>query len=74
MYSTLRREFYWPSMAADCYAFVRSWATCARDRIKLRRNTKELKLFPATGPLEEVSIDLLGPFQKTPRRNTHLWS
>ncbi len=59
--------------AVDCYAFVRSCAACARDRIKLRRSTEELKLFPAIGALEEVPIDLLGPFQKTPRGHTHLF-
>ncbi len=48
---------------------VRSYSHCAKERVKLRRHSKWLKLFPATRPLEFVSIDILGPFRKT--KNGH---
>ncbi|MEM9260935.1 MAG: integrase zinc binding domain-containing protein, partial [Bacteroidota bacterium] len=38
MYEKLRRHFYWPSIATDCYATVKRYPTCAKNRIKLRRN------------------------------------
>ena len=31
-----------------------------------------MKLFPATQPLQYVSIDILGPLTRTTRGNTHL--
>ena len=72
LYEQLRQDFYWPSMAVDAYATVRNCVTCARNRIKLRKHAKALKLFPALAPLEFVAIDLLGPLIRTPRGNRHL--
>ena len=39
LYHTIRRDMYWPALAVDCHATVRRCPTCARKRIKLRRNT-----------------------------------
>ena len=72
LYMTLRRDYYWPTMALDCYATVRNCAECAKNRLKLRRNAAPLKLFPATRPLESVSIDILGELIQTPRGNRYL--
>ncbi|CDF40830.1 unnamed protein product [Chondrus crispus] len=58
LYKTLRRYFYWPAMALDCYAVAKNCAACARERVKLRRNTKEMKLFTPKAPLEFVAIDI----------------
>ena len=38
LYTTLRRDYYWPSMAVQCYQTVRNCSECAKNRIKLRRN------------------------------------
>ena len=72
LYKTLSRHFYWPSQALDCYATVRNCTECARERVKLRKHTKKLKLFPATAPLESISIDLLGDLITTKRNNRWL--
>lgn len=72
LYYSLRRHFYWPSMAVDTYGVVRQCATCARNRIKLRKHAAALKLFPARAPLEFVVIDILGELVKTPRGNRYL--
>ena len=72
MYYTLRKDYYWPALAVDCYATVRNCSDCARERVKLRRNSKRLRLFPAKGPLEETSIDILGELIRTPRGNKYL--
>ena len=72
LYMTLRREYYWPTMAMDCYATVRNCAECAKNRLKLRRNAAPMQLFPATSPLESVSIDILGDLIQTPRGHRYL--
>lgn len=72
MYQTMRRIYYWPFMAVEVYAFVRSCTTCARERVKLRKHTNSLVLFPAHDSLEQVAIDLLGPFQWMSRNNSYL--
>ena len=51
MYYSIRREYYWPSMAVDCYNTVRNCETCAKNRVKLRKHKKYLRLFSATEPL-----------------------
>ena len=65
LYNTVRRTYYWPHMAADTYATVRNCGRCAKNRIKLRRRTNYLKLFPAREPLESLAMDILGPLTKT---------
>ena len=69
LYATLRRDHYWPSMAVDCYRTVRNCAECAKNRLKLKRSASTLKLFPATAPLESISLDILGELIRTPRGN-----
>ena len=65
MYQTLRRTFYWPSMALDAYHTVRKCSSCTRERITLRKHATHLSLFSAQAPLEYVAIDILGPLPKT---------
>ena len=72
MYSTLRRTYYWPNLAVDCYNTVRNCVECAKQRIQLRKHTSFLKLFPARRPGEYVSIDILGPLPQTPRKNIYI--
>ncbi|CDF32470.1 unnamed protein product [Chondrus crispus] len=72
LYKTLRRYFYWPTMALDCYAVAKNCAACARERVKLRRNTKEMKLFTPKAPLEFVAIDILGELIITKRGNRYI--
>jgi Integrase core domain len=45
---------------------------CAKNRIKERARTLFLKLFPASEPLEYVSMDILGPLTKTQHGNRFL--
>ena len=72
LYHTIRKDMYWPSLSVDCYAAARRCSTCARNRIKLRRHTSQLKLFPASAPLEAVAIDILGELIKTSQGNQYL--
>lgn len=72
LYYRIKRYFYWPSLAADCYGTVRNCSICTRNRIKQRRNVGELKIFPASAPLESTCIDILGDLIKTPRDSRYL--
>ena len=72
MYQTLRRTFYWPSMALDVFHTVRQCSACAKERVSLRRHARFLKLFPAKQPLEFVSIDILGPLPRSQSGNKYL--
>ena len=69
MYYTMRQRFYWPHMAADIQATVRICHACAKNRIRLRKQTNPLKAFPATVPLRHVSIDILGALKKIKQGN-----
>ena len=70
MYYTIRREYYWPNMAAEIYETVKECHSCAAVRGILTKHQKYLKLFPAAGPLQFVAIDLLGPLPKSKKGNT----
>ena len=72
LYQTLRRHFYWTTLSVDAVTTVKNCVSCARNRVKLRRNSHTLKLFPASGPLEFVAIDILGPLIRTSRGNRFL--
>ena len=69
MYESMRRYYYWPRMALDCYETVEVCAPCAQERVTLQKSARNLKPFPATAPLEDVAMDMLGPLLKTPRGN-----
>lgn len=62
MYRTLRRHYYWPEMAIDCYNIVRCCSECAKERVRTRRRKAPLKLCPASAPLQDIAMDILGPF------------
>ncbi len=72
MYTSMRRYYYWPRMAVDCYEAVSACAKCAEARANLQKSASELEPFPANRPLEEVATDILGPSLTTPRGNMNL--
>lgn len=44
-------------------------SACAQSRLPLRRQTAPMRLFPASEPLREVNIDILGPLTRSVARN-----
>ena len=72
MLRTIRRNYFWPSMAADVVRTVKQCDTCSRNRVNLSKRTNPLKLFPANAPLESVAMDILGPLSKTRHGNRFL--
>jgi Integrase core domain/Integrase zinc binding domain len=72
MFATLGRTFFWPRMAADVYDIVRQCDACARNLIAENKHTNVMELFPANGPMESVSMDILGPLPRTIHGNRFL--
>ena len=72
LYKMLRRHFYCPKMALDCCAVAKNCTTCACERVQLRKNTKEMKLFTPKAPLEFVAIDILGELITTKRGHRYI--
>lgn len=72
LYATLRREYYWPFMANDAYQLVKDCQSCTEVRGTTRKHLRKLSLFPATGPLEFVAMDYLGPLPRTPQGNQYV--
>ncbi len=57
--------FYWLAMGPTFYLTVRNCVSCARELLKFRLVSKALNLFPATGPLQDVSLDIFDEFIAT---------
>jgi len=72
MYRTMRRQYYFPSMAIACYNTVRNCMECAKERVRIRKTVHYLKLFPATEPLMDIAMDLCGPFLTTKAGNKYI--
>jgi Integrase zinc binding domain len=72
MFQTIRKTFFWPRIAEDIYETVRQCDLCPRNRISEEMKTNPLKLFPANGPLESVSVHILGSLPRTKHGNRFL--
>jgi len=65
MYQTMRKHFYWPSLATDVLGWVAACPNCAKTRLMGTQSTAPMRLFPAKEPFEAWAIDLLGPLPRT---------
>jgi transposase InsO family protein len=72
MFQTIRKYFFWPRIAEDVYDTVSQCDLCARNQISEKRKPNPLKLFPASGPLESVAMDILGPLPRKIHGNRYL--
>lgn len=64
LYQKIVRHMLWPTRGVDYSATERRCPTCSSNRIKLRENLPEIKLFPAEEPLESNAIDILCELNK----------
>jgi Integrase zinc binding domain len=72
MYAAMRRRFYWRNMYKEVEETVRHCTVCEKNPVKERKRTSFLKLFPASGTLEFVAMDILGPLPKMEYGNRFL--
>lgn len=59
-YYTMEKDYYWPSMVSGVYQIVSSCISFAGTDTTSKYK-RHLPLFPATGPLEFVPINISGP-------------
>jgi Integrase zinc binding domain len=71
MYASMRRKFSW-KMYKDVEETVRHCTVCAKNCVTEQKRTSFLKLIPVDGPLEFVSMEILGPLPKTEHGNRFL--
>ena len=57
-----KQSFYWCDLARDANIFVRTCATCNKNKETQRRGKASMKNYQAGSPLERVHLDILGPF------------
>ncbi len=72
MYKTLRRSYFWPELPVKVHRVVRNCHECAKERVRARKRSTILKLFPAAAPLEDVAMNLLGEHIEIPQHNKNL--
>ena len=65
MYATLCSQFYWPGMYGAVEAYVRQCRSCAKAQGTIRKSQTLTKLFPPSGPLRDIAMDLISPLPKT---------
>lgn len=74
LYQFLRRRLFWPKMSVDFYAIAQSYSSCGKNRVTLRRNSKDMQLFPETAPMEFVTIGIFDQLLTTKRGNQFLFA
>lgn len=67
MYATIQKIYYWTQMATADTSAVQDFLQWTKNQVCLRQKASPLKSFPAFGPLESVTIDILGPAHKSQR-------
>lgn len=65
MYASMRRPYYWETLANDVHEYVEDCPSCAQNRITQHKKTSQLRLFPAAEPFTSLSMDILGPLPET---------
>lgn len=71
MYNTHRRDFFWPHMANYVQKAIVQWASCAQNKSRYRHK-RRLQVFPASGPLDFVAMDILVPLPKIQQENQYI--
>ena len=71
-FAKLEGAYFWPTMKADCYNFIKSCETCQGIKSKTP-NPKNRPLKPSlpNHPFERVGIDLIGPLPETQRGSVY---
>lgn len=74
-FKTLRRvaaRFVWLGMRADISRYVQGCAICQRTKPRRKKPEGLMSSQWATAPMEELSVDIIGPLPSTPRGHKYL--
>jgi hypothetical protein len=69
-YHRLRLSWYWPGMARDVKRTIKKCEVCQAAKAHHPAQTPRQQRLHAGRPWQVLSLDLVGPFPKTPRGNT----
>jgi hypothetical protein len=69
----LAKRFFWHRMTEDIRNFIRGCLSCALRKTPVSTSSGELQTYQATYPFEILHIDLIGPFDVTPRGNKYVF-
>lgn len=58
-YQMMHHKLYWTFMDGDISAQVQPCHSCAKSNRRCQKKQHKIKLFPSTGPLDDIVIDLL---------------
>ena len=68
----LQKSFYWRNMTVDSSLYVRTCATCSKNKKASRTPRAGLGQYHAGAPIERVHIDMMGPFIESHNRNRYI--
>ena len=68
----VKRSFYWPEMTLDVHLYVRSCATCSKNKKSKTKPRAHLQNFRAGARMERVHMDILGPFPVSDAGNRYI--
>ena len=72
MAKAYRHGFYWLTAHADAEDIVKKSNGCQHYAKKDHVPTQELRMIPITWPFAVWGLDMVGPFKRSPNKNTHL--
>jgi len=70
MMDRIRVRFYWPEYLQDVDLHLNTCRPCL-NRGNAQRRRAPLQIYNTGFPFERLSIDILGPFNRTPRGNVY---
>ena len=59
--------YYWPHMKDSVDVWIKNCDVCQRTKPEIKRQIAPMGRFAASGPLERVAVDVMGPFKETIR-------
>ena len=68
----VKEQFFWYCLRRDVETYVKSCSICQHRKKPTKRPKAPLKPFFANNPMEEISIDMLGPFPVSDRGNRYI--
>ena len=69
---SFRRGFYWLTAHADAEEIVRRCDGCQQFGRQMHVSAQELRMIPITWPFAVWGLDMVGPFNMSSNKKTHL--
>lgn len=68
----LQQHYYWPNLSSAVEKYIKECDTCASMKNYGRATRAELHPMPTTFPMEQVTMDIIGPLPTTPSGHTYI--